>query len=459
MQFRALLRRVSTFCRVHIPKGSSIGVAVSGGSDSTALLLVLFTLKKSMGIDRLVAMHVNHGLRGAESNGDERFVRDLAKNLGIPFYIKRLKGKSLTDKGMEAWARSERYRFFSMVKQREGLTCIATGHTMDDQAETVIHRIMRGAGLRGLRGILAHRQDGVVRPLLTCSRVELAEWLEDQGIAWRTDSSNSLLDYERNRIRHQILPLLESREHGAALHCAAIAAAAQTAWTMLQPGIDRWISAYAALSDNRFSIDKQGLSDELHGPEALLTLFERYNIDAYSRHIESLIQNSSRHSGTFLLPGGEWQYHPMRSRLEFSKKTETPPLPFNLPLSIPGISESKHQCFRFEIQEISPALHDLPTDNLTVFLDRDACGSELRFRAMRSDDRFTPLGKNTSVLVKEFCAKQGMPAQERKRCGVVTGKGGRIVWIPGLRISNHARISATTRRALKISYQSCPRVV
>jgi tRNA(Ile)-lysidine synthase len=459
MRSNVLLQRVTGFCRACIPKGSSVCVAVSGGGDSTALLCLLVEAQKSLRIDRIGVLHVNHGLRGTESDGDERFVRNLAKRFGLPCHVRRLSGRSLTDPGMEEWARSERYRYFADIRRRFGYDFLATGHTADDQAETVIQRIMRGTGLRGLRGILAQREDGVIRPLLGCSRTDLASWLNARGIAWRTDSSNFSPDYQRNRVRHRILPLLESREPGASGRCVSIAAAAQSAWDAMQPGIARWTGAFAAISTHRFCIKKQGLSDGLHAPEALRALFEKYGIRTDSPHIETVIRNRTRSSGTFLLPGGVWRYYPARDFIDFRDETARHDGQFELVLPVPGHAESASCGARFTTLEVSPPVHELPTDNLTVVLDRAVCGKKIVFRTIRPDDRIIPLGRTASVPVSAFLAKQGIPVYERKRCGVVTGKGGLIVWIPGVRISNSARITASTRRALKISYQSFPAIV
>jgi tRNA(Ile)-lysidine synthase len=444
------VQRVITFCSARIPEGSSLCVAASGGSDSTALLCILCEERQTLRIGRLGVLHVNHGLRGAESDGDEQMVRGLAKRLGLPCHVRRLPERSLSATGMELWARNERYRFFSDIRRRKRYDFVATGHTADDQAETIIQRIMRGAGLRGLRGILAQREDGIVRPLLDCSRADLAFWLKSRGIAWRTDSSNSSLDYQRNRVRHTILPRLESLD---------AAAAAQSAWAVMQGGIERWIGAFAILSKNRFRITKAGLSDGIHAPEALRAIFEKYGITADSPHIEAVIRNRTRSAGTFLLPGGVWRYYPMRDAVDFRDETAARVKRFAFALPVPGSAESANGDVRFDIEEISPPISEFPTDTQTVILDRDACGKKLLYRSARPRDRIIPLGRTTDVPVSAFLSKQGIPLHERNQRGVVTGKGGHIVWIPGVRISNCARITGNTRRALKISYQSCPSIV
>jgi tRNA(Ile)-lysidine synthase len=173
MSARDILDRVARRYGTLVPQGASVLAAVSGGGDSTALLFLLAALKERCAIQRIGVLHVNHGLRGKESDGDETFVASLAKHLEMPFYAEKLSGQSLHSPGMEAWARSERYGFFQQIREQEHYDFIATGHTADDQAETVLLRIMRGTGLRGLRGILAKREDRVIRPIIDLRRAEI----------------------------------------------------------------------------------------------------------------------------------------------------------------------------------------------------------------------------------------------------------------------------------------------
>lgn len=173
-------------------------VAVSGGADSVALLRVLV----ECGAKVLVG-HVNHQLRGDESDGDEQFVVELANMLGVPVRTARV---NVTDLGgnMESTARRVRYDWLASVADEVGASWIATGHTADDQAETVLHRLIRGTGLQGLRGIAG------VRPLLTLPRADLLDYLAALRQPYRTDSTNADTDFTRNRIRAELLPLLRT---------------------------------------------------------------------------------------------------------------------------------------------------------------------------------------------------------------------------------------------------------
>ncbi len=182
--------------------GDRIGVAVSGGADSVALLFAL----KEMGCYSLTVLHANHGLRGTESDGDQEFVCSLAWQLDLPVQTKRL---TLGAGNLEQEARNARYGWFQELMETGAVDRVAVGHTRSDQAETVLFRFLRGAGTSGLAAILPVTKEGIFRPLLSLSRSEILTFLREKGISWREDSSNQDGRFARNRIRHQLLPQLK----------------------------------------------------------------------------------------------------------------------------------------------------------------------------------------------------------------------------------------------------------
>ena len=184
--------------------GSRAGVAVSGGADSVALLHLLKRLTAEYKTE-LVVLHVNHHLRGAESDGDENFVRSLAESLDLPFFVRQ---SYVGESNQEAEARQARREFFENCRKTHGLGRIALGHTRSDQAETVIHRFLRGSGLRGLAAMRFVTEEGFIRPLLSTSREEARVWASQEGLRWREDSSNADLRFVRNRLRLQTIPTL-----------------------------------------------------------------------------------------------------------------------------------------------------------------------------------------------------------------------------------------------------------
>ncbi len=184
-----------------------LGVAVSGGADSMALLHVLHALRDELAIE-LAVTHVNHGLRGVESDEDEVFVREAAARLGVKSYVLRIAPDAAPSSGVELWAREQRLAFFSSLISDGTVDRVATGHTQRDQAETILFRFLRGAGPRGLSGISAVSSLGLIRPLLSASREEVICFLDEAEICWREDASNADPRYARNRLRHEWLPAL-----------------------------------------------------------------------------------------------------------------------------------------------------------------------------------------------------------------------------------------------------------
>lgn len=187
-----------------LTRGSSILIAVSGGPDSVVLLHVLLSLREKLDL-RLGIVHVNYNLRGRDSDRDERLVRDYADSYSLPCFVSR----SHTAKGKnEATLRDIRYHVFERVAKKEGYDTVATAHTEDDQAETILIRLLRGTGREGLAGIRGKR-DRYIRPLLRKTKSEILRFLEAEKLAFREDESNRDTDILRNRIRHELLPLLE----------------------------------------------------------------------------------------------------------------------------------------------------------------------------------------------------------------------------------------------------------
>jgi tRNA(Ile)-lysidine synthase len=215
-----LARRVKRWLRRWEIGAGGLVAAVSGGPDSVALLRALIRVRPPAENEPLVIAHLNHRLRGDESDADAAFVTELHRVLSANYPGLHLRLGSLdvaavarAEHGnLEATARRKRYEWLTRIAQETGARWVATGHTADDQAETVLHRLLRGAGLKGLRGIAARRPlaTGVdlVRPVLSVTRAEVLAFLEDEGQAYRVDRSNTDLSFTRNRLRHQLLPHL-----------------------------------------------------------------------------------------------------------------------------------------------------------------------------------------------------------------------------------------------------------
>lgn len=194
-----------------IEYGETVLAAVSGGADSVCLLHVLCALRHELGI-KVICAHLNHGIRGASADADEEFVGELCKKLGVKFYSRKtdvLRLAKASGETTEEAGRTARYAFFDEIARKHKIDKIATAHNKNDNIETVLMRIIRGTGIDGLGGIPIKRDGGIIRPLLNVSRSEIEAFCAENGIAYRTDETNSSLDYTRNKIRLELLPFLE----------------------------------------------------------------------------------------------------------------------------------------------------------------------------------------------------------------------------------------------------------
>lgn len=244
-----LFDKVRCFCKVK-QSANKILVAVSGGPDSVALLHVLHKLKSIV----LHVAHFNHHLRGNASDGDAEYVRELAARFDLPFHLGSSTALLPTQSHLEARARKLRYRWLADTALSAGCTVVVTGHTMNDQAETVLHHLIRGTGWRGLRGIAPVRKLSsglrLMRPLLDCTRQDVLDYLSVHSLTARHDASNDDMRFSRNRIRHQILPKLIESNSRAVFHLAAWAGMARRHYAnlkkaakLLYPGIQSHVDS------------------------------------------------------------------------------------------------------------------------------------------------------------------------------------------------------------------------
>jgi tRNA(Ile)-lysidine synthase len=421
-------------------------------------------LKERLGIQRLGIIHVNHRLRGTESDADALFVKNMADGAGAEFFIKELE-KPQGTAGLEEWGRRERYAFFSHIRETERFSFIATGHTADDQAETVLMRIMRGCGLKGLRSLLPVREDGVIRPLLAVSRHSLRAWLAERKIEFREDSSNEDIRFKRNWIRRDVLPNIAAESPTAVKRIAQMADHARIGWNILQPVIKNWMACNVVRKSEVCSILlKSGLDDRAIAEEALAEFFREKEIPFERRHIISLLSNASRTTGTFLLPAG-WRYSCAADIVEFfkgdnslkvrPKKEDGPAMSFEI--AVPGTIVCENENLRFEVLKFETSRQtefSFSKDNWTVYLDSAGIAGPLVFRSIRPDDVFQPLGSDGIRNLQTFLKKQKIPKNGLAGKGVVVNEKDEIIWLPGIRISHLNRLTPQTKAVLKISCKS-----
>ena len=474
---QTLAQRVLRFIQKErlISTPSCLLVAVSGGSDSVCLLHILAELREKLGITLHIA-HLNHKLRGAESEADARYVSELAHRLGIPVTTEERDVKAHQARqhiSLEEAAREVRYTFLSQVAQAIGAEEAAAGHTADDHTETILMHLVRGTGIKGLQGLkprtqwqLAGNSVTIVRPLLQISREETAEYCRQHHLAPRIDTSNLSLSPLRNRIRHQLLPLLKSYNPQVA---EALQRTARIAGDDLgfidQQCLQLW-AEIAQKQGNVIIIDKQRL---LKSPSVLRRYLLRMSIeklvgnikDIEMRHIEDIMSILTKPAGKRLdLPGGlifAVEYDRYMLTQDRESLSPFPPLEDEFPLKLPG--ETTLPGWRIEAIITGPSIVKgkgigLINNALTAHFDLDKAGDRLSVRSRQRGDRFQPLGMSQPKKLGEFMIDAKIPQAWRGRIPIVCSQK-HILWVVGWRIDDRAKVTEGTKRILCLRFERC----
>jgi tRNA(Ile)-lysidine synthase len=439
-----LQQAVLEYIRKHqiLKAGDRVGIAVSGGADSVALLRLLLELRKEIGIV-LSVVHFNHKLRGAESEEDERFVAELAQRHKLELRCQsgevaaHAAEKHLS---LETAAREMRYQYFQGLLSVGGLNRIATGHTLDDQAETVLLKIVRGAGGRGLAGIYprlpiprSQFSDGspsIIRPLLGTRRRSLEAYLLALGQSWREDKSNRDLRHMRNRVRHGILPRLERY-----LNPAVREAFAETA-EIARSEEEYWKKEVARVLPLVWARGMLTVSVLVDFPLALQRRMVRAASESLGvrldfHHVEEVLALASSQPGSTKaaeLPDG-WMVLRNKDELRFEMQMRTPrKSDYEYCLPTPGAVEVPETESRFEAVLVSGnAAEGYNPEDL---LDRALLAAELTVRNWRPGDRFWPAHTKVAKKIKELLQERQVAGPERKLWPVVVS-GTDVIWVRG----------------------------
>lgn len=430
--------------------GETVLVGVSGGADSIALLHCLLTLAPTLGL-RLHVIHVNHGLR-PDADGDQAFVEELARQWSVPLSVERVVVPA-GGQSPEAAARAARYAAFRRAAERAAASRVALGHTADDQAETVLMRLLQGAGPRGLAGIPPVR-GCYVRPLLEVRRHQIGAELRRLGIAWREDPTNRDPKFLRNRIRQDLLPFLASsfqpRIVEALCQAGSLTRALVTELeTLAVQELDR-----LAMSQGQEILlplgDLRRLPPEV-GEEvlrqALARLGEKGPFRAWVQRtlchlLEGKGPTGPHRVGRILLE---------RSMSQLRLARENPVSLEKRQLSVPGSTAFPEIGVVIEARAFDrPQGYQPPTGPWRVAFDQDQLGSPLWVRGRRPGDRFHPFGAPGLKPLKAFLIDAKLPRWERRRLSLVVA-GGNIVWVVGLRRGATAPVTPSTRHLIELS--------
>ena len=468
-----LVKRMADYAVRHRlwKKGDRLLVAVSGGADSVALLHLLLRLGGQLDLHPTV-VHLDHGLRGEASREDRRWVEALAARLQVPCVAARRDVGKVIERGgssPEEAARRVRYGFFRQAARRTGIGILALGHQADDQAETVLLRLLRGSGPAGLIGMRPRRREGellLVRPLLAFRRGELLAFLSGIGEGFRRDRSNLDLRFLRNRIRHRLLPLLEA-EYNPRFRELLIELARREGERedYLRSRLEEPCRKLIRRTPRGWGLDC-GLFSRAAAPErgeALRELLDRAGIPAANRrHFRALERLARGTSGRRLdLPG------PVVARKEgdlllLSKHRGPETLP-TVPLGLPEERIIEPLSARLRIREypVPPGLEFRPgtrpppargSGPWREYLDRDRVVPPLVLRSRLPGDRYRPLGMKGRKKVKKILLESGVPLSRRGLVPVIADRE-RIIWLAGYRPNHFCRIRPDTRKVLEISLE------
>lgn len=465
-----LEQQVACFVQRHnlFPRGSRLLLAVSGGPDSTCLLHILLKLKQELDVELHVA-HLDHQLRGSESEEDADYVERLANSLDIPLTMDKADVKAYQRKkrlSLEEAAREVRYRFLSEVAGSVGADFIVTGHTLDDNVETVLMHIIRGTGTKGLIGLKPCSQwllDGnkitIARPLLEISRQQTVDYCKENELMPRLDTSNLSLSPLRNRIRQQLLPLLKSYNSGVAAALLRTAAIAADEITFLDAEVARLWPSVVKEKEGMFILHKDRLNEL---PIALKRCLFRAVIeeiignlkDIETRHIEEILAVLDRPAGRQInLPGGlvfAIEYDRYLLGVENVNTCPYPDIGSEFRISIPGKTELPGWLVEAEI--IKPAAMEKEEDDeFIAYLDLDGAGNELKIRHRKPGDRFQPLGMTETKKLNEFMIDSKIPRSWRGRIPVVYSPT-QILWLAGYRIDDRVKVNKETKKVLRLEF-------
>lgn len=457
-----------------LTEDDAVVVAVSGGPDSMALLHLLHELNARLGWRlRLHVAHLNHLLRGEDAEKDAVFVESAAESLGLPCTVARRDIAAIAGEaggGIEEVARRERYAFFQRVCLHADAKILAVGHQADDNAETVLHRILRGTGLRGLAGIprrraLAAGSDiTLIRPLLRRTRSELRAYLADAGIAYREDRTNAGIEPMRNRIRNVILPAVEAGVNPQARE-ALLRLSEQAVWLeeFLRETVQRTFETLIiSRTDQQLALnaDALGRKSRIVQTEIVRLAYTSFGLGeqnlSFAHLVSALDLIADPGSGRQVqLPDGmtvEKRYH----QLIFSLPSDEPreAIADEVAVHLPGRTVLSLRRLEIECSVEEVAGDDLPAlrgraTRMEEFLDAESVRPPLTVRGRRAGERFTPLGAPGTKKVSDFLIDAKVDPKKRERVAVLCDRFG-LIWLIGQRIDDRVKMTALTRRVLHV---------
>ncbi len=432
-----------------IEKGDHVLIALSGGPDSIALLMVLHELKDELQIN-ISAAHLNHSLRGKDADKDEQFSGKFCDNIGVQFFTKKenVRNYAKTNKlSLEEAGRELRYRFLKETSEKIGATKTATGHNADDNLETIIQNFVRGSGLRGIAGIPVKR-DRIIRPLLSTSRKEILEYLENKKIKYRIDKTNQKEIYRRNVIRRKIVPELMKLNPNLFETTVRFSEIIRESLSALEKSSEKF-QHLITKSGNSINLD---ISDNINYFEIIIMQLLSRNIEQTFgfiptfNDIDSILSLIANEKGAVVQISNSLEAIRESKSILIRKKTEDAEFSS---IVIPG-SKIITDDFVFNTEFIDKNNIVLQTDKFVEFIDADKIKRKLQLRNWKSGDKIKPIGMKGIKKVSDLLTDAKIKHSTRKKILVLRDDED-IVWVCGVRLSDKFKISSETKNVLRLN--------
>jgi len=448
-----------------LSSGDKVVVAFSGGIDSTALIYILNLLSRKLKI-KLFAAHLDHQIRGKDADADASFVKKTSDKLGIPCFIEEfdVPGFARQEKlNLEDAARRIRYEFLERIAAKTGANKIALAHTADDNIETFLMRLIRGTGMKGLKGIPPVR-DKIIRPMIELYRKEIEQYLSSKKITARIDKTNYETKYLRNRVRRDLIPALESYNPNIRGSLIRAISAANAIQDFIESKAKEAFKNIVSLKTNdQIKLDIKELikTDPMLRGDVLRLAIEHVKKDLTDIsfvHIDDIIDQLGKKKAEIDLPGIYAIVNKGMLSISRQRPQKSKPAQFMRKLEIPGEirDESAGMMIEADLMDSVP-LSELHAKNpYQAFLDYDKIAKPLIVRNRREGDAFSPLGLKGSKKLQDIFVDEKVDIDERDRIHVVED-GSKIVWVVGYRMAEEAKVTPKTKKVVKLSAKSINR--
>ncbi|WP_297993636.1 tRNA lysidine(34) synthetase TilS [uncultured Clostridium sp.] len=446
-----------------IKQEDKILVALSGGPDSVCLLHILYELKDKFNLD-LGAIHINHMLRGNESDADEKYIINLCDELGIKHYVKRINIEYVakdSNVSLEVAGRNERYKTFEEIRNKYNYNKIAVAHNANDQAETVLMRIMRGTGLEGLTGIKPKREDGVIRPILCLNRQEIEGYCEEKKLNPRIDASNYERIYSRNKVRLDILPYMKEHFNKDIIDTFnRMTLLLQKDNEFIEEYSKKCYNIYCENYDKKLKVSKELFKKEM---DAIIT---RVVIRAFKeisnshqnfemKHIYEIVNLAGKGTGKKINLTNRIICENLYGDIIFSIKN-TGKKNISKDYEIRINKDELVNKITFDNYDITFEIVDnkkegnFPKNNLIKLFDYDNIKKEIVIRYRKDGDKIVPLGMNGSKKLKDIFIDLKISREYRDSIPILCFDD-KISWVVGCKTSQLFKVTKDTKKILKIT--------